>query len=162
MAITFTFVEATTERVRYLCTQDGVISSPPVAADGLAQLPNDGNGVAASPNWARDAALSPQRVIPRAGVDGIGNLPAGLFTQAQLRAFVNSEDPGGVLTNQQFPRTRLVITPRTEPTVRWTCDAIASAASPMGVTNPSVEVSSDVGTPATAYLDIHFRHTYDL
>ncbi|KKL10631.1 hypothetical protein LCGC14_2553900, partial [marine sediment metagenome] len=52
MAITLALVEATSDRLMYLATQDGVISSPPVVADGFVVIPNAGG---ATPDLQTDA-----------------------------------------------------------------------------------------------------------
>ncbi len=165
MAIAFALVEATPYRLRYLCTQDGAISSPPVAADGFNTIPNDG-GV--TPDLLNDIASgagpSPLRAIIRARLDGfpLTNsttpiIPAGALNQAQARAIMNSDDnASAVLTNDLVGRSVVEITPRTG-TISWSTDVNVD-----GQGDPTIEVRSDVGGAATAYVDVHFRHTYDL
>jgi len=148
--ITFTLINRNANRQRYLCTQDGVISSPPVPADGFATL--------SSATLVGNALAGPLRTIVRATIDGIGavwaagNVPA--HTQAQARAILNSEDPtNAVLTNQLVPHAILGTQGRAAPTsVRWTVDANVD-----GGGNPVVEVRSDVGIAATAILDIEVQ-----
>jgi len=161
MAITFSLVDATPYRLRYLATQDGEISSPPVAADGFNTIPNQGG---ASPDLRTDPILTtygaggvPILKIMRTRLDGYGPIAAGAITQAQARALCNSDDAAGaVLTNHNVGRCVTTITPRLgliEWTVDWNVD---------GQGDPVCEVRSTTGTAATAYVDIHFRHTDDL
>lgn len=164
MAISFQLVDATPYRLRYLATQDGVISSPPNVADGFNTIPN---AAGVSPDLKTDidtvstsgAGGIPLQKIIDAGRDGFGPLAAGALTQAQCRAIMNSDDAASaVLTNQRVGRAITKVTPRTGQGVAWAVDINAS----LGDGFPVVEVRSDVGVAATAYVDIHFRHTDDL
>jgi len=160
MAITFALVDATPYRLRYLATQDGVVSSPPVAADGLATIPNDGG---ATPDLRTDATVNAGpggpvlRKLLRVRLDGYGPLAAGAITQAQARALMNSDDAAGaVLTNYNVGRAVTTVTPRLG-LIAWATDWNVDVNG-----DPVCEVRSATGTAATAYVDIHYRHTYDL
>jgi hypothetical protein len=156
MAITFVLVENTPYRLRYLATQDGVISSPPVAADGFNTIPNDAGG---TPDLRTDSAPfnSALHRIMRARLEAYPPLPAGALTQAQARALLASDDAAGaVLTNQNISRCEIRVTGRTGA-VQWAVDANVD-----GQGDPVVEVRSETGTAATAYVDIVQRHSYDL
>jgi hypothetical protein len=84
--------------------------------------------------------------------------PAGALTQAIARAYMNSDDAAGAeLTNNLIGRAVVEVTPRTAPAVTWAVDVNVDAGG-----DPTVEVRSTAGLAATAYVDIHFRHTYDL
>ncbi len=162
MAIAFQLVEATPYRLRYLATQDGVISSPPVAADGFDTIPNDAG---ATPDLQTDilaaagARGGPSGGLPlqapiRARLDGIGPVAAGALNQAQARAILNSDDNAlAVLTNQNVPRAQIRITPRLG-VIAWAADANVD-----GEGDPTVEVRSEVGTAATAYVDLLLQPT---
>lgn len=162
MAINFTLVDATQYRLRYLAEQDGVISSPPVEADGLGIIGNDGSP---SPDLLTDilsapagaAGGSPLQKLIDAGRNGYKHVAADL-SQAEARALLNSDDAGGaVLTNNNVGRAVITLLKKEAITVHWGADVNVD-----GSGNPVVEVRSDVGTPATALVDIHFRHTDDL
>lgn len=162
MAITFALVDATPYRLRYLATQDGVISSPPVAADGFATIPNDAG---ATPDLQTDILTAPtsgangiplQKII-KARIDGFGPLPAAALNQAQARAIMNSDDAASaVLTTQRVGRAVTTTSPKTG-VIAWSADINVD-----GEGDPVVEVRSEVGVVATSYVDIHYRHTYDL
>jgi hypothetical protein len=169
VAITLSLVYTRPDRLRYLCDQDGVISSPPVAADGLVVLPNDA-GV--TPDLQTDIATAaqvagvsgtPLRALIRAGIDGFGPIAAGGLTQAQARALFMSDDAAGaVLTNKQVLRAVCSITPRNGAgvplgSIQWAVDVNVD-----GEGDPVIEVRSSVGEAAAAFLDIHLRHTHDL
>lgn len=163
MAITFTLVDATPWRLRYLATQDGVISSPPVAADGFNTIPNQGG---ATPDLRTDIGTVttsgadgiPLQKIIRARLDGFGPLAPGPLTQAQARAIMNSDDSASnVLTNQRVGRAITEVIPRLGQGVTWAADVNVD-----GDGDPTVEIRSDVGVASTAYVDIHRRHTFDL
>jgi len=171
MAITFALVEATPYRLRYLATQDGVISSPPVAADGFNTIPNDGG---ASPDLRTDAVdgvsgvgvqgPSPARNILRARLDGYGVVGPGALTQAQARALLNSHLPEVNLGpgNRLTVRAILRVQGRTSAGANtnnyfWAVDANVDAQG-----DPVIEVRSAVGVAGTAYVDMIVRHTRDL
>lgn len=167
MAISFTLVYARPDHLRYIVGQDGVISSPPVAADGLATLGNDGG---ATPDLqtdmlgaaGRDISGLPLLALINARRNGFGPLPAAALTQAQARALFFSDDAAAaVLTNDLVLRAITTLTPRDSavfpPQVQWTIDANVD-----GQGDPVIEVQSTVGVAATAYLDIKLRDTYDL
>lgn len=162
MAITFTLVDATPYRLRYLAVQDGVISSPPVEADGFDTIPNDANP---TPDLKTDILTAPtqggggsplQKLID-AGRNGYKHVAAAL-NQAEARALFNSDDAAGaVLTNNYVGRAVVTMLKKPPVTVHWSADVNVD-----GSGNPVIEVRSDVGTPAAAYVDLHFRHTDDL
>ncbi len=165
MALTITaLVDATPYRLRYLATQDGVITSPSNPdVDALATIPNNGG---ATPDLRTDietvsvsgAGGIPLREIIRARLDGFGPLAPGALTQAQARAIMNSDDPtSAVLTNQRVGRAVCRVYPRTGNNVPWAVDVNVD-----GQGDPVIEVRSGTGTAATAYVDVHFRHTDDL
>lgn len=169
MAITLSLVYSRPDRLRYLCDQDGVISSPPVAADGLATLANDGG---ATPDLQTDMLLAgalagvsglPLLALINAGRNGFGPIAAGGLTQAQARAIFMSDDAAGaVLTNNQVLRAVCGITPRNGGgvpigSIQWAVDVNVD-----GQGDPVIEIRSSVGEAAAAYLDIHLRHTHDL
>lgn len=163
MAITFELVEATPSRLRYLATQDGVISSPPVAADGFNTIPN---AAGASPDLKTDidtvaapgAGGVPLKELVDANRNGLGAvIAAGAMTQAQARAiFMRDDAAGAVLTNNLVARGLARTAGRTGQGVAWAADANVIANSPV------IEVRSGVGVAATAYVDIHRSNTYDL
>ena len=163
MAITFSLVERTPYRLRYLCSQDGVVNSPPQAADGFNTIPNAG-GV--TPDLRTDALAGCTEAgadhtallkIMRIRLDGLGFIAAGAIVQARARALLLSDDNAQVtLTNLNMPRCFCEITPRTG-TICWTVDANVD-----GEGDPVVEVRSEVGVVATAYLDINLRWSFDL
>jgi len=162
MAIDFTLVDATPYRLRYLAVQDGVISSPPVEADGLGTIGNSG---AVSPDLQTDilsaaagvAGGSPLQKLIDAGRNGYKHL-ASVLSQAEARALLNSDDAAGaVLTNKNVGRAVVTMLKKQEISVLWAADVNVD-----GSGNPVIEVRSDVGTPAAAYIDLHFRHTDDL
>jgi len=162
MAITAWLIDATPYRLRYKCHQDGVISSPPVAADGLVTIPNQGG---ATPDLRTDALNGahtgaggiPINDIMRVRLWGYGPIAAGAITQAQARALCNSDDPGSaVLTNFNVGRCVTSITPML-PAFSWAADWNVDIDG-----DPVCEVRSATGTEGWAILDIHFRHTDDL
>lgn len=164
MAIVFQLVEATPYRLRYLATQDGVISSPPVAADGFNTIPNDAG---ATPDLQTDILTAggargepsgglPLQVPIRARLDGIGPIVAGALNQAQARAIFNSDDNAiAVLVNQYVPRCQIRHDPRLG-VIAWATDANVD-----GQGDPVIEVRSEVGAAATCYIDLHLEHTGD-
>jgi hypothetical protein len=169
MAITFGLVHAAPYRLRYLCYQDGRITSPPVAANGFATLPNDGG---ATPDLRTDALTgawtgggaakfhgSPLNNILRARLLGFAPIAAGAITQAQARSLMNSEDAPAapaVLTNLYIGRcvTKIVAM---DVALVWAADWNVD-----GQGDPVCEVRSGTGTAGYALLDIHYRHSYDL
>lgn len=168
MAITLSLRYATPDWLIYLAIQDGVISSPPVAADGLVTLPNDG-GVTPDlqtdilraktdpPGAAGGVSGLPLQDLIRARLDGHGPLGPGALTQAEARALFLSDNTGGILSDQ-VTRARTWITPRSsEGSVQWAADANVD-----GDGDPVIEVRSSVGVAADAFLYIHLRHTFDL
>jgi hypothetical protein len=161
MGIAFTLVDATKYRLRYLAVQDGVISSPPVEADGFDTI---GNDASPSPDLKTDILTagggvgpSPLQALIDAGRNGYKHLAANL-SQAEARALLNSDDAAGaVLTNNNVGRAVVTMLKKPPVTVHWSADVNVD-----GSGNPVIEVRSDVGTPAAAYVDLHFRHTDDL
>lgn len=165
MAITFQLVEATPDRLMYLATQDGVISSPPVAGDGTGTIPNAG-GV--SPDLQTDALGVASAALPDFGVSGIpilalvdGNRngygpfpqPPGLPNPTDLFTPNNvGVNAFGVLLAVAF----LDIRPRTG-TIAWSVVSPGLGAD----TNPTIRVDSDVGTPATAYVELKLITSLD-
>jgi hypothetical protein len=159
MAITFTLGSATPNRLIYKCYQDGVVTSPPVAANGFATLPNDG-GV--SPDLLTDigtvtapgAQGSALRKLIRVRQDGYGSIAAGAIIQGQARGLLNSQDPGlGELTNLLIMGAVTMIHPMTAAfawAVDWNVDAQG---------DPVCEVRSATGTAGYAILDIFFRYS---
>ncbi len=149
MAITFSLVSATRNQLRYLVTQDG-------GAGVSAELANTG-GV--TPDFRTDASLFPLAAFPRAGIDGFPPLEAGTFTQAEIRAILNADDPtSAVLTNALIGRCKAFITPRGGNTEFWTVDAQAAATSPVNRSDPTYVVGSGASA-GDAYLDIVFQNT---
>jgi len=155
MAITFTLIDAQANRLVYLCTQDGVVSSPPVAADGFATLPNDGG---ATPDLDTDSTLTapdidgvgglPIRRSITARTNGYGAVAAGALTQAQARALFCCGAVAAVMTNHLVMRNRTFITPRNVAFV-WAADWNVD-----GGGDPVCEGRSATGTAGTAVLDI--------
>jgi hypothetical protein len=162
MAITFTLVESTPNRLRYLAAQDGVVTSPTNPdVDGLAVIPNDGG---ATPDLRTDASPGPLDAIINSRLNGFppntGSpvVPAGPLTQAQARALYNSDDAASaVLTNDLVGRAVVEVTPRGDGRIAWAVDVNVD-----GQGDGVFEVRSDIGTVADAYIDFHFRHTLDL
>jgi hypothetical protein len=135
-------------------TQDGVVSSPPVAADGLVTIPNTLGG--ATPDLYVDSTINaggvdgPPISRPiRARLTGYGAAAAGALNQAQARALFGCGVVGAVLSNLIVQRNRVHITPRLG-LIDWLVDVNVD-----GQGDPVVEVRSAIGTAATAMLDIH-------
>lgn len=155
MAITFALIDHTANRLVYLCTQDGVVSSPPVAADGFATIPNDGGVTAdlttdstlAAPNADGVGGIPIGRPM-RARVNGYGAHAAGVLTQAQARALFCCGAVAAVLTNYTIQRNRTFITARSAA-IAWAADWNVD-----GGGDPVCEVRSATGTACTAVLDI--------
>jgi hypothetical protein len=148
MAITFTLVESTPYRLRYLA-----VNASPFGT--TATIPNDGG---ATPDLRTDLANDPSgplRAIVRAGVDGIGTVAAGALTQAQARAIMNSDNTGSV-GNDLVPRAITTVTPRGTTPVVFGVDINVD-----GQADPVVIVTSSAAT-GEAYVDIHARHSIDL
>ena len=161
MAISFTLIDATPYRLRYKCYQDGVISSPPVAADGFNTLPNDGG---LTPDLRTDAATAavpgggsiPINDILRVRLNGYGPIAAGAITQGQARGLMNSQDPGlGELTNLLILGCVTTIVPM-NAAFAWAADWNVD-----GQGDPVCEVRSQTGTAGYALLDIKYRHSED-
>lgn len=147
MSITFTLVQATSYRMRYLCTNGG---SP---LGGSATLPNDGG---ATPDLLTDLAAlgpSPLRSIITARTNGIGTIAAGALTQAQARALLMSDNTASV-GNNMVPRAITEIIGRTGSAV-WSVDANVD-----GQGDPVLAVTS-TAVAGDAYLDIKARHSID-
>lgn len=165
--ITVLNVDRTPHVLVYLLTQDGEISSPPVAADGLVTIPNDG---IATPDLRVDAltgmAESPGSVggsgllqIMRARLDGYGPIVAGALNQSQARALLQGRSllvAGNALGALLVGRCYMHVQGRTGD-IAWRLDANVD-----GQGDPVVEVRSQVGTPGTALLNIVFKGSYDL
>lgn len=151
MPLTATLVESTANRLRYLISNSSTTGT-------TVTIPNDGG---ATPDLLTDLATDPSgpmRAIIRARLDGIGTHAAGALTQAQARDILNSDGSGASVGNNNVPRARLTITPRTAAAVGWTADANID-----GQGDPVVVVTTQDGTPgAAAYLDIWVRHSIDL
>jgi hypothetical protein len=162
MAITVTLVDATPYRLRYLCEQDG-------APGEAVSIPNDGF---ASPDLRTDILAVggdadsggvPLQALIRARLDGIGVIPPGALTLAQARALFNSEDAAGlVLTNLLQLRAKVDIIPRTNSTggdgiINWSYAINVDFSG-----DPVIDIRSEAGVQASAILDFHLRHTYDL
>jgi len=165
MAITFQLVEATPDRLMYLASQDGVISSPPVVADGLGVIPNAGG---ASPDLQTDALSVGSSATPDFDISGIpilgpinanrngyGPFVAGTIAQAQASALFGPEDPGGLL-NPLIAPCQVDVQGRSG-TIAWAVGAGPS----VGVANPFIQVASSVGAVGTAYVRIQYLHSYD-
>lgn len=165
MAITFALVEATPDRLMYLCTQDGVISSPPVDADGQATLPNDGGvtpdlqtdalSVAAQANPDFDISGIPILGPINANRNGYGPFAAGSITTGRAAALFGPDDSTNLLGNQNVAPCKVDIRPRTGA-ILWSVVAAVD-----GQNDPVLLVQSAVGAAATAYLTIHYLVTRD-
>ncbi|UCC72054.1 MAG: hypothetical protein JSV86_17050 [Gemmatimonadota bacterium] len=157
MALTAALVESTPYRLRYLITSDGVVTSPSDPdVDALIVIPNDGGG---TPDLQTDASPGPLDQIINVRANGYGPIPAGAITQAQARALLASEDnvvAPVVLTNDLVGRAVCEVTGRTGR-LSWSCDANID-----GQGDPTIEVRCTAGVVGTGYLDVYFRHTYDL
>jgi hypothetical protein len=168
MAIIFQLVDRGPHWLRYLATQDGVVNSPPAAADGFNTIPNDAG---ATPDLRTDAltgmAEAPEGSIGgsgmlqimRARLDGYGPLPAAALTQAQARALLAGRSlgvPGNALGALLIGRCYLHAQPRLGQAA-WRLDANVDAQG-----DAVVEVRSQVGVAATAYIDIVFKGSFDL
>ncbi|KKM99761.1 hypothetical protein LCGC14_1144710 [marine sediment metagenome] len=160
MAITFALVSATPNQLRYLVAHDGL-------AGNVGALPN--TAAAGSPNFRNDAALPPLNAVPLASIDGYPPAVAGVLTAGQIRALLLSDfitAPAIVQANLLIGRCKAFLTPRTGANVMmWVVDAIADAASPIGFTNPTYQVTAVFGAAGaaagTCYLDIVFQNTPD-
>jgi hypothetical protein len=153
MAIVATLIDARENRLNYLLTQDGVISSPPVAADGLVTIPNTLGG--ATPDLYVDSTIAgagangPAISRPiRARLTGYGAVAAGALVQAQARALFVCGAVAAVMTNYIIQRNRVFITPRLGMIV-WGVDINVD-----GQGDPVIECRSATGTAATAILDV--------
>ena len=153
MAITFSLVESTPLHLRYLCTQDGEVTSPPAAADGFNTIPNDA-GATADLQTDTLPFKSSLHDIMRARSTAYPPLAAAALTQAQARALLLSSDAAAaVLTNEKINRCVCYIPPRLGM-IAWGVDANVD-----GAGDPVIEVRSATGTAATAYLDIWQVHS---
>lgn len=153
MAIVPTLIDATANALRYLMTQDGVISSPPVAADGLYTFTNTLGG--ATPDLYVDSTVDstgagapPISKPMRARLNGYGGVAAGALNQAQARALFGLGAVGAVLTNYLVQRNRVDIVNRLG-LIDWAVDANVDAQG-----DPVLEVRSATGAAATAVLHI--------
>jgi hypothetical protein len=160
MAIAFTLQLAARDRIVYLCAQDGVISSPPSAADGQATVNNFIgdviSGAAALDSVGSDGLLP----VARASRDGFGPLAAGALTQAQIRSLMLSDDAAGaVLSNLFVGRCVERVSSPIVGGVVWNCDAGSDPASPLGNNDPSPIAISEVGIVSQAYLTVEYRHS---
>jgi hypothetical protein len=168
MAITIQLVDRGPHWLRYLATQDGVVSSPPVAADGLVTIPNDAG---ATPDLRTDAltgmAEAPEGSIGgsqllqimRARLDGYGPLAAGALNQNQARALLMGRTlliAGNALAALLIGRCYCRVQGRLGQAA-WRLDANVD-----GQGDPVIEVRSQTGVVATAYVDITLQHSYDL
>jgi len=160
MALTAVLVDSAPNRLRYLLSQNGVVSSPPSpVVDGTVTIPNDG-GV--TPDLRTDLGLPRGGLaeVVRARLDGYRSLIAAgtPLTQAQARAILNSDDPTrALLTNNNAPRAVMNLAPRTG-LLNWNIDANVDAQG-----DPVVVAQSTIGAGVgTCYLDIYYRHTMDL
>ncbi len=164
MAITISLVYARPDRLRYLLAQDA-------QAGATVTLANDG-GV--TPDLQTDilsaagAGVSglPLLRLINARRDGFGTNPAGtVLTQAEARALFLSNTAGVALVgNDNILRARSRVTPRTvgalvapPSIIEWVVDANID-----GQGDPVLVIDAPTGVAATAYLDLHLRHTYDL
>ena len=165
-------VQATRNRLRYLLTDTAV--SPPIVDqvtlnNQAVVTPDLQTDVEAAMAAGVDGVSGSQlRAILRAGTDGFpvtgsGTLivaVGGIVTVPQARAFLNSDDPGGILTNAQLARAVVTINPRTG-SAQWQADMVADAVSG----DPTVIVSvlgAVILAVSTAILDIFIRDTRDL
>jgi hypothetical protein len=158
MAIALELVDVTPYRLRYKATQDGVISSPADPADGFNTIEND---LTASPDLGTDIATatgpSPLQALINAGRNGYKHV-AAVLSQAEARALLNSDDAAkAVLTNNNVGRAIVTMLKKPPVEVKWAADVNVD-----GAGNPVIEVRSDVGTPAAAYVDLHYRNNDDL
>jgi hypothetical protein len=161
MAITFTLIESSPHKLRYLAEQDGVILEQP--SDGFNTIPNNGGP---SPDLRTDILAVgsepgvsgiPLQAPINARLTGFGPIPAGPLTQAQARALFLMDDPANAwLTNQLVGRTLVTIMPRTVGIVAWAVDMNVDLEG-----DPVIEVRSVSGVPATAIIDVEFLHTVD-
>lgn len=155
MALTAALVEATPYRLRYLLTSDGQDSSPSDPdIDGSVTIPND---LGVTPDLGTDAAAGHLDRVINVRRNGYGPFAAGVaLNQAQARALVNSDDPGNVLGNDLIGRCVCEVTGRTGR-LSWAVDVDVD-----GQGDPVVIARCEPDAAGTGYLDIHFRHTYDL
>lgn len=154
MALTAALVESTPYRLRYLLTNDGVDDSPSDPdIGGLVTIPND---LGVTPDLATDASAGPLDRVINVRRNGYGPFPAAAITQAQARALMNSDDAANVLGNDLVGRCVCEVTGRTGR-LSWAVDIDVD-----GQGDPIVLARSSVGVAGTGYLDIYFRHTYDL
>jgi hypothetical protein len=157
MAIVALLADASENHLLYLCTQDGVVTSPPLAANGLVVIPNTLGGATpdlyvdstlAAPNAAGAGGTPIARPI-RARLTGYGAAAAGALNQAQARALFGCGVVGAVLSNYLVQRNRVFITPR-NVAFAWAVDVNVD-----GQGDPTIEVRSATGTAGTAMLDVH-------
>jgi hypothetical protein len=144
MALTATLVESTANRLRYLITSSTAAGTTLTIANAtlLTDLATDPSG--------------PMRAIMRASVDGIGTIAAGTaLTQAQARDIMNSDGTTSV-GNNSVPRAVMTMSGRTG-VAAWAVDANVD-----GGGLPIVNIVISAALVATAYLDIHVRHSTDL
>lgn len=163
MALTAALVEATPDRLRYLLTQDGVVTSPTNPdVDGLVVIGNDGSPTPDLLTDIQSAAGGSVSGLPLktpidAGRNGVAAVAAGALTQAGARAVLLSDDAANILGNDLTPRAVCEVTSREDAVVQFAVDANVD-----GSANPVLEVRSSVGNAGTGYLDVHLRHTLDL
>lgn len=145
MAVTALLVNARSNRLTYLLTQDG-------AAGTTLAITTTG---VATPDILTDTTNigGKMRQLAKAFTDGYGAFPAGALTQAQARALWMSDriasSPGPV---QTITTARCMITPRTGATAPgWLVDANVD-----GGGHPTINITAQAGA-GTAYLDIELE-----
>lgn len=155
MALTAALVESTPYRLRYLLTADGVVTSPTDPdVDALVVIANDAG---ATPDLRTDASAGPLDEIINVRINGYGPIVAGAITQAQARALYLSDDAAAaVLTNDLVGRAVSEVQGRTGR-LSWAVDATIDLQG-----DPCLTVRCTAGVAGTGYVDLHFRHTYDL
>jgi len=156
MALVASLVESTPFRLRYLLTADGEVSSPTNPdLDASVVIPNDVGG--ATPNLDTDSSAGPLREVVKVRLTGYGPIAAGAITQAQARALFLSDDAASaVLTNDLVGRCVAECQGRTGR-LSWAVDAEID-----GQGDPVLRARCTAGVAGTGYVDLHFRHTFDL
>lgn len=121
MAVTAVLQRATSHQLVYLVTSDGAGGSLLITSSG-----------AATPDLATDTAAvnGPMKRIARAGLDGIGLIPAaGFDSQAKASALLQNLDPTSVLGNVTVPRATMICQGKTVDDA-WLCTTGVSAGTP--------------------------------
>jgi hypothetical protein len=152
MTIAVSRVWTDKNQIVYLLDSDGspASSTASITASGAVtpDLVTDGA------NTASGEAIGPaMRRVVRAGLDGLGLIAAGGFTQALARSLLTLDDAAAALGGVLAPRARTSLIKRTGATANWLIDANVD-----GSSRPQIDIA--VATAAgTAYLYVQLNHS---